>query len=216
VRAIPRSKRLGRSEPRRRILSQDEEARLLAYMGSQPWLREIVTVALNQGLRLGEVLGLQVDDVDFSSNKLRVRHSLDRDGTLGATKHAKLTGKRDPRDEHPIDLLPAAREILLEKRLEVGEGFLFRNTLGGQRERRDVQRGFSQAVKRAGLSSDDGAVSFHTLRHTCASRLANNPAVGVTYARDHLGHTSLQITNGYVHRVENQAVTTAAAQALSG
>jgi integrase len=76
-------------------------------------LRHIIAVALSQALRLGEVLGLQVEDVDFANNKLRVRRTLDRKRNLGPTKHAKLTGKRDPRDLHPI--------------------FLFTNTLGRPR-----------------------------------------------------------------------------------
>ena len=66
-------------------------------------MRHIIAVALSQALRLGEVLGLQVEDVDFANNKLRVRRTLERKRNLGPTKHAKLTGKRDPRDLHPID-----------------------------------------------------------------------------------------------------------------
>lgn len=140
------------------------------------------------------------------------------DGRAPSTRggRTELTGKRDPRDRSGIDLMPAARAILLEKRLEVGEGLLFRNQLGGPRNHADVQRAFGKAVKRAGLSSAEGAVTFHTLRHTAASRLANDPRVGPVFARDFLGHSSLQITNQYIHKVEDAARTSAAAQALAG
>jgi len=180
-------------------------------------LQGIIVVALSQGLRLGEVLGLQVEDADFANSKLHVRHTLGRDRTLGPTKHTKLTGKRDPRDVAPIDLMPAARKVLLELRMEASEGYLFRNTLGRPRERRAVQRAFENAVSRAALPvTHDGPVNFHSLRHTCISRLANSPRVGVIYAMDFAGHSSLEITNGYVHKVEDAARTSAAAEALTG
>lgn len=114
VKQIPRKRRPKQGEARRRILTPDEEQRLLAYCGSRPWLAEIIVVALSQGLRLGEVLGLQVPEVDeaLRTGKLRVRFSLDRDGQLGGTKHTKLTGRRDPRDVSPIDLMPTAHRDL--------------------------------------------------------------------------------------------------------
>lgn len=222
VKAIPRKRRPKQGEARRRILTADEEQRLLAYcapfkQGDRLWLRDIVVVALSQGLRLGEVLGLQVPEVDeaLRTGKLRVRHSLGRDGQLGGTKHTKLTGKRDPRDVTPIDLMPAAREVLIELRTNVSEGFLFRNQLGGFRQRRNVQRAFDKAVTRAALPvTQDGAITLHALRHTCISRLANDPRVGIVYARDFAGHSSLEITNGYVHAVADEARTAAAAEAL--
>jgi integrase len=90
VKQIPRKHRPKAGEGRRRILSHDEEARLLAYTAPFPWLAGIITVALHQALRLGEVAGLQWADVDFAANKLHVRHNLNRDGSLGPTKAGSL------------------------------------------------------------------------------------------------------------------------------
>jgi integrase len=218
VKAMPQHRRPKRGESRQRILSRDEEARLLAYTAPFAGIEDIVRVALNQALRLGEVLGLQWDDVDFAKDKLRVRHSWGHDGTLGKTKHAKLTGKRDPRDLKPIDLMPVTREILLRLRMDAdGTGPVFHNSLGRHYDRRQVQRNFQTAVERAALPvTDDGAVNFHSLRHTCLSRLANNAAVPLVYVRDFAGHTDLSITNGYVHAEESSTITEAAAKALAG
>jgi integrase len=218
IKAMPRNRRPKRGESRRRILSHDEETRLLAYTAPFPWLKDIIMVALNQALRLGEVLGLQWEDVDFERNKIRVRHTLADGNVLGQTKHAKLTGNRDPRDTKPIDLMPVAREIVLRLRMDSdGTGFVFRNGVDGCRDRRDVQRAYAKAVERAALPvTEDGPVNFHSLRHTCLSRLANNPAIPLVYVRDFAGHTDLTITSGYVHAVESESVTEAAAKALSG
>ena len=73
------------------------------------------------------------------------------------------------------------------------------------------------AVERAALPETvDGGVNFHSLWHTAIFRLANDPRVGVIYARDFAGHSSLALTNSYVHRVEDEARTAAAVEALSG
>src|SRR5439155_17531994 len=97
------------SESRRRVLSPDEEMRLLAYCKPIPWLAPIITVALHQALRLGEVAGLQWEDVDFPRGKLTVRHSLGRDRLLGPTKGGRV---------QIIELTPAARTALLELRMD--------------------------------------------------------------------------------------------------
>jgi hypothetical protein len=76
VKAMSRSKRPKRGESRRRIFTRDEETRLLAYTAPFPWLADILHVGLLQALRLGEILGLQWEDIDFGKNKIRVCHSL--------------------------------------------------------------------------------------------------------------------------------------------
>jgi integrase len=98
-----------------------------------------------------------------------------------------------------------------------GTGFVFRNTFGRKRQRRAVQLAFHKAVTRAALPvTEDGPVNFHSLRHTCLSRLANNPEIPLVYVRDFAGHSDLSITNSYVHGIESASVTEAAARALSG
>ena len=80
-----------------------------------------------------------------------------------------------------------------------------------------MQRAYSKAVTTAALPlTSDGGVNFHSLRHTAISRLANDPRVGVVYARDFAGHTSLEVTNAYVHKVDDAARAVAAAEALQG
>lgn len=218
VKAMPRNRRPKAGETRKRILGHDEETRLLAYCAPFPWLSDIILVALNQALRFGEVLGLQWEDNDFEHGKIRVQHTLADGNVLGPTKHKKLTGKRDPRDVKPIDLMPKTREILLRLRMDSdGRGYVFRNDLGQRRDRRDVQRAYTKAVERAALPvTEDGPVTFHSLRHTCLSRLANTPEIPLVVVRDFAGHTDLSMTNTYCHSVDDAAVTAAMAKALAG
>jgi integrase len=137
---LPRGRTPKPSESRRRVLTPDEEARLLAYCAPFPWLAPVITVATHEALRLGEVLALQWEDVDFTQNKLRVRHSLDRARNLGPTKGGKAA---------TIELTPLAREALLELRGEAASGFVFRNSEGRPRDLHDVQRAFRKARRRS-------------------------------------------------------------------
>jgi integrase len=208
VRQIPRKHRPRPGEHRRRILSHDEEARLLAYCAPFPWLRPIVVIALHEALRLGEALALHWENVDFAASKLHIRHNLDRDGNLGVPKSGK---------SRSIELMPAAKAALLDLRLNSGAGFVFTNTHGAARNLRDVQRAFDKARSRAALpTTTEGRVVFHSLRHTGISRLANHPAIPLVHVRDFAGHSDLAVTQSYVHKIESPKVTAAMAEALSG
>jgi integrase len=80
-----------------------------------------------------------------------------------------------------------------------------------------VQRAFEKAVERAALPvTAEGKVVFHSLRHTCISRLANDPRVGIIYAQRHAGHADLKTTQSYVKKIESAERTCAAAEALAG
>jgi integrase len=222
-RELSKRQRPRQGEGRRRILSHDEETRLLAYCGRVPWLRPIIVVALYETLRLGEVAGLQVASVDFTPDpvtgmgKVRVHQQLNRQRQLTHTKGANpRKGIRDRRDTNPIDLLPPAREALLELRMESGSGFFFHDEQGEPRHTRAITRAFEEVVKLAGLpETADGKVCFHSLRHTGISRLANAPQVGLVYTQNFAGHTDVQTTMSYVHKIESPTVTAAAAEAMA-
>jgi integrase len=189
---------------RKRIITQDEEVRLLAYCARSEWLRPVIIVALHQALRLGEVAGLQWDDIDWVGGKLHVRQALGRDGNLGPTKSGR---------EDEIQLNPAARAALLDLRQESdGTGFVFRNKLGDRRQLRDITRAFEKARDRAGLED----VVFHSLRHTSISRIANDPRIAMVQVQEFARHSNMATTLGYVHRIEDKDVNTAMAEALAG
>ena len=78
-----------------RWLTANEEEHLLA--SSSPWLREMIGFALNTGMRQGEILNLQWQDVDFARGTLMVMKS--KNGTrrtipLNATVYELLAAKQ--------------------------------------------------------------------------------------------------------------------------
>jgi integrase len=58
-------------------------------------------------------------------------------------------------------------------------------------------------------------VTFHSLRHTGISRLANDRRIPLVYVRDFAGHRTLSTTETYVHKIGSPTVTTAAAEAMA-
>jgi integrase len=218
VRELDRDDKPHQGEGRRRILTHDEEDRLYLYSANFSWLRDVVTVARAQALRIGEVVGLDWEAVDFANNKLRVYQQYRRNRTLGATKGANpRKGRRDRRDVTPIDLMPEAREALLRLRLDHSTGPVFRNANGERMHQRQIDRAFRKAVSYAALPvTEDGPVSLHSLRHTQISRLANDRRIPLVAVRDFAGHQSLETTETYVHKIENPDVVTAMAEASAG
>lgn len=58
---------------RERILTRDEELRLLSACENRKHLRAILICALDTGMRRGEILGLKWSDVDFEERVLTIR-----------------------------------------------------------------------------------------------------------------------------------------------
>ena len=159
--------------------------------------------AIVLGLRRGELLGLKWNDVDFESDRLTVRGSLQRvaGGGLVVLEPKTDSSRRDL--VMPVVLSEALRRWRvhqLEERLLAGDrwtdsGFVFTSAVGTPIEPRNFTRSFKQLLVKLGLPE----LRLHDLRHSCASLLL---AQGATYheIRDALGHSRVSTTMDiYVH-----------------
>lgn len=190
-----------------RILGPGELDVLLA--ASPDWLGDIIVVTLNQGLRLGEVVGLDWKDVDWDNDMLTIERQLYPDGTLGTPKGNKTC---------VIDLMPEARRVLARLWMAAGrpaDGPVLRTSTGGHRWPKVVQRSYVAARRRAGLSEEPRALRFHDLRHTAISRLANRPGAIFPAIQAFARHANLAQTLAYVHGDENATWAAEAALALA-
>lgn len=159
-----------------RFLSDDERDRLLAACKASRWPRLylLVLLALTTGARKGELLGLTWPDVDLVQ---RLAH-------VGRTKNG------DPR---ALPLVPAVVEELQRFKPENGGGLVFLSARNpGQAYAFEPM--FHEAMKVARIRG----VTFHTMRHSCASMLAQSGATLLEIA-DVLGHRQLQMTKRYSH-----------------
>ena len=167
-------------------------------------LEALFSVALALGLRQGEALGLQWEDVDVARGVLRIRNQLQRiDGRL------TLVEPKTERSRRTLVLPPTILENLREheKRQAVERqwagskwtesGLLFTNLSGGPLQARNVIREFHKALKVAGLKR----IRFHDLRHSCATLLLVQH-VPARVVMEVLGHSEISTTmDTYSHIV---------------
>ena len=156
-----------------RILTPEEESRLLA--ASPAHLRPILVVALNTGMRRGEILKLNWSNVDLLRRQILV------------------TGTKSGKNRIiPInsDLLSVLEDL---KRTKGGNGYVFANTRSG-RPLQDIKRAFHTACSAAGIRG----FRFHDCRHTFGTRLVHR-GVDLITVKDLLGHSTVKVTERYTH-----------------
>ncbi len=159
------------------VLSPEEVARLIqaANPGRD---RVLLQIAYGCGLRLGELLSLQVGDIDSARMVLHVRQ-----GKGGKDRLVPLS-------------LRLLEELRAYWRLCRPRTWLFPGTKPDQPlSRGNVQRLFRRIAKRAGINKP---CSMHTLRHSYATHLLE-AGVDVLTLKALLGHRSLQTTAHYLH-----------------
>lgn len=158
-----------------RFLSEDERARLLEACRASKWPRLylLVLMAISTGARKGELLGLHWADVDLEQ---RVAH-------VGRSKNG---------DPKALPLIPAVVE-LLDRDMGAPGGLVFASPRM-PRKAFDFEPRWSEALRAAHIRG----VTFHTLRHSCASFLAQKGATLLEIA-DLLGHRQLTMTKRYSH-----------------
>ena len=138
-------------------------------------LEALYVVALQTGLRRGELLTLRRNDVDFEKGTLRVDESLDQHGSFHTpkTEESRRTLRLTPVS---LAALRAHRAGQNEERLGVGERWedndlVFPNTVGKPMNPSNLyRREFHPLLSKASL--EDEGFTFHSLRHTFATALA--------------------------------------------
>jgi integrase len=197
-----------------------EQVSTLLEAAREDCLEALYVVALHTGLRRGELLALRWNDVDFEKSTLRVDESLDQHGAFHAPKREE---SRRTLGLTPVSLaaLKAHRSRQLEERLKVGErwednGLVFPNTVGKPMNPSNLyRREFQRLLSKASLG--DEGFTFHSLRHTFATTLAERGVHPAT-AQKLLGHKDIRMTLAiYTHATDDMqdAAIDAISEALS-
>jgi integrase len=177
-----------------RFLNPEEAAAVLRAMKGDR-LEALYTVALSLGLRQGEALGLQWDDVDLERRQLHVRQQLQRIGGRSVLVPVKTRQSRRtlPLPLVVISALQEHRRRQLDERLV--QPMVFCAADGRPLNGTSVTHGFQRRLQAAGLPH----LRFHDLRHSCASLLAAQ-GVPMRLVMEVLGHTTIATTaNVYAH-----------------
>jgi site-specific recombinase XerD len=167
------------------VLGVDEVARLVAASKGTTWTgvrnHALILAFLDTGMRLGELIRLDVEDVNLGTCVIRIRSGKggkERHVFMGRTLHRALrrwlglrglAGLRDP---------------------------FFATHQGSRLKKRNVERVVERIAKKAGLG--DRRVTPHQLRHSFATHYIMNGGDPFSLQRI-LGHSDIKTTVVYVH-----------------
>jgi integrase/recombinase XerC len=144
--------------------------------------RAFLEVLYASGLRISELVGINIEDVELRARLVKVRGkgSKERIVPFGSKAEAAIREWLAVRGELATD---------------IEEPALFVNYRGQRITTRSVRRLFDRYVRRASLRS---GVSPHTMRHSFATHLLNAGA-DLRGIQELLGHVSLSTTQKYTH-----------------
>lgn len=172
-----------------KFLEYEDVQRLLNTPPVDSWLgardRAIMETLYSTGMRVSELVALNMDDVDF----------------LGEVIHIRGKGKKERLAPIGSSALQAIQHYIefRNRRMANDSSFdsrvLFANKHGQRLSTRSVRRKMDKYLTMAGL---DPAISPHTLRHSFATHMLNNGA-DLRSVQELLGHQSLSTTQVYTH-----------------
>lgn len=169
------------------FLSEDEMERFLENPDKDDALglrdRAILELFYATGIRLSELVGINLEDMGLDDRLLRVR---------GKGKKERLVpfGRRA---RNALDAYLRIRPTLLRENF--GDAVVFLNYRGGRISPRSVERIVDKYIRRSLLRR---GISPHALRHSFASHLLGRGA-DLRVIQELLGHESLATTQKYTH-----------------
>ncbi len=171
------------------FLTVDEAFHLLGQPGGQDSFqvrrdRAILETLYASGLRLSELAGLNLKDLDLEAGVIKV---------LGKGAKERLALLGEPARKALAAYLPF--RSALSKRTGMKEEALFLNRRGGPLSPRGVARVVGAWARKAGLP---GGLSPHGLRHSFATHMLEGGA-DLRTVQELLGHASISSTQRYLH-----------------
>jgi site-specific recombinase XerD len=190
---IPKRASLKRDKKLPRFLSIDEMNRLseaphlnneiLSHIANRDAV--IIDLLYATGLRVSEVFYINIDDIDFELNSVKV---------IGKGSKERIVFFGNYTGDLLTQYIANFRSAFLNK-IDRKEAALFLSQKGNRLSVRSIQQRIKRYTKLAGL---DKSVHTHTLRHTYATHMLNGGA-DLRIVQDLLGHASPNTTQIYTH-----------------
>lgn len=170
------------------VLSVEQVSRMIEYVDSTdaPSLRSraILEVLYGCGLRVSELVGLDIDRVQFDEGFLLV---------MGKGSKERIVPFSGAAVEAVRAYLDTARQAF-EKPYAPPTAAVFLNARGGRLSRQSV----FTIVQKAGISIGVKGLHPHTLRHSCATHMLEGGA-DLRIIQEMLGHSDISTTQIYTH-----------------
>ncbi len=208
---------------RRRISVEEQEIFLDYLLRTKNWYEEIYQFMLLTGMRIGEIGGLQWEDIDFANKFIYVKKTLSYQYENGK-KTMKLTSPKTENSVRKIPFFGETREILerqfekvKRKRVDLGErwrqpeelgNLVFLTSMGSPIGRYSVESDMryvtkqindmfrTEALYTGGIPKKFERVHPHALRHTFATRCFEKGMTPRT-VQEIMGHANYNTTVSY-------------------
>lgn len=169
-----------------KFLSLNESMRLLDAADSADSKRDycIITLFLNCGMRLSELVGINIKDIDFYENRLKV---------LGKRSKERMVYLNDA----CVDALHKYLTIRQNNPKAADEPALFISNQNRRISKRRVQQIVEEMIQKAELGGK--GITTHKLRHTAATLMYQYGDADVLTLKELLGHASISTTEIYTH-----------------
>lgn len=169
-----------------KFLSLDESMKLLETSNSKDSLRDycMITLLLNCGMRLSELININIKDIDFLENRMKI---------MGKGNKERMVYLNNA----CISALKNYLEIRNDNPKAVDEPALFISNQNKRISKRRVQQIVENTVKAAEL--DGKGITTHKLRHTAATLMYQYGAADILTLKELLGHSSTSTTEIYTH-----------------
>ena len=207
-------------------LTEGEENRLLDFLRNSEifkWWYVLISVLLKTGIRIGELIALRWQDLDFKKQMIRIRltcvcqsHGKGKKGPYISSPKTRAGRREIPMSSELRSLLlkewerQAAensfnRTVLYDQEGKAYSGFIFSNKDGGILSAAGVNRALrritaalrkeeaKEAGKRGSLSALMPSFSAHQLRHTFCTRLCERET-NLKVIQEIMGHSDIRVT----------------------
>jgi len=177
-----KSPRLKKSLP---VFISKSELELILDKTKTIMLKDLFTTAFFSGMRLGEIVNLVWECVDFKRRVIIVKNI---NGFVTKNKKERIIPMNSTLETLLIDRFSKTNNV-------DNNNYIFYRVIGIKLNEDYASKKFKVAVREAGLSDN---IHFHTLRHSFASSLAQK-GVSLFVIKELLGHEDIKTTQIYSH-----------------
>lgn len=181
----------------RKVWSMQEQQHIVHYALKENSNRNLgIIIAINCGLRIGEICALQWKDIDIQMGIIYIRKTLQRIYLPDATPKSRVIIST-PKTFSSIREIPMPKELIsyISELDNIQDSYYVLTNTENYMEPRTYRKYFKKFLEKNNIDN----LNFHCLRHSFATRCITNGS-DIKVVSDLLGHSTVNTTwNMYVH-----------------